>query len=122
MFYGAGPHLFERAQALRANETLAEKLLWAELSNKKLGAKFRRQHPLYKFIADFYCHSLRLVIEVDGGIHNSEEAKEYDENRTYLISEFDIEVIRFTNEEVVNGIENVINTIQSIINKQDSHK
>ena len=117
MFYGAGPHLFDRAKELRKNETKAERLLWWALRNKQLGVKFRRQHPLYKFIADFYCHPLRLVIEVDGGVHNSEEAKEYDENRTYIINEFEIEVVRFSKDEVINNINQVLEQIKQIINK-----
>ncbi|WP_310590576.1 DUF559 domain-containing protein [Dyadobacter sp. CY323] len=56
MHQGAAPILFALAQQLRKNETLAEKILWKHLSNKKLGVKFRRQHPLHLFIVDFYCH------------------------------------------------------------------
>ncbi|MCF0050965.1 endonuclease domain-containing protein [Dyadobacter sp. LJ53] len=115
MHYGASPFLFARARQLRDNETRAEKLLWARLSNKQLGVKFRRQHPLHRFIVDFYCHELKLVIEVDGGIHFSEENQEYDQMRTELIAEFEIKVIRFRNEEIYYEIENVIDLINKFI-------
>ena len=66
LFLGANKFLFDMAGQLRRDETKAEKLLWSKLRNKQLGVKFRRQHPLYSYIVDFYCHSHRLVIEVDG--------------------------------------------------------
>ena len=70
MFYGATPLIFERANQLRKHQTESEKLLWEILKNKRmLGLRFKRQHPIDKYIADFYCHSLKLVIEVDGKIH-----------------------------------------------------
>lgn len=115
MHYGASPLLFERAKQLRENETRAEKLLWARLRNKQLGAKFRRQHPLHFFIVDFYCHELKLVIELDGGIHFKEENQEYDRMRTELIAEFEIRVIRFRNEEIYSEIEIVIDLINKFI-------
>src|SRR5688500_5946222 len=93
--------LFEYARDLRKNETSAEDLLWRNLRDRKLdGLKFRRQHPLDKFIADFYCHEKRLVIEVDGSVHDSRDAKESDEGRTYELKELGITVLRFRNEEV----------------------
>lgn len=79
MFYGAKPHIFEKAKELRNNMTEAEKLLWGKLQkNKIMGLRFKAQHPIDIFIADFYCHKLKLVIEVDGGIHNLPENKEYE--------------------------------------------
>ena len=112
MFYNAMPHIFERAKMLRKNMTSAEKLLWEELKGKKiLGLRFRAQHPIYIFIADFYCHPVKLVIEVDGGIHKSREQKEYDLIREGELNDFGIEVIRFSNEEVEQEIKQVINKI-----------
>jgi very-short-patch-repair endonuclease len=115
MHEGAKPILFERAQNLRKRETEAEKILWEKLSNKQLGVKFRRQHPLYKFIVDFYCHELRLVIEVDGSIHDLKEQAEYDEFRSQLIKHLDIRVIRFRNEEVLHELDKVIEAIRQHI-------
>ncbi|WP_439582318.1 endonuclease domain-containing protein [Dyadobacter bucti] len=115
MHCGAAPILFERAKKLRENETRAEKLLWEQIRNKQLGVKFRRQHPLYFFIVDFYCHELRLVIEVDGEIHLSAENVEYDRMRSALINEHEIKVIRFRNEEIYFEMERVIEIIKSHI-------
>ena len=69
MFYGAAPIIHKQARELRKRQTKAEKVLWDFLTNHKLQVKFRRQHPIGQFIADFYCHNLKLVIEADGEIH-----------------------------------------------------
>ena len=72
MFYGAKPVIFERAKMMRKQMTDAELLVWEILKEKQmLGFRFRSQHPIDIFIADFYCHPLKLVIEIDGGIHKS---------------------------------------------------
>ncbi len=114
MFYGASPLLFARAKVLRLNMTEAEERLWYYLRKNQLkGYKFRRQHPIKYFIADFYCHQARLVIEVDGEIHNTQ--KEYDAGRTYELEELGIIVIRFTNAEVFNNIEKVIEKISGYL-------
>ncbi|SDG96591.1 Very-short-patch-repair endonuclease [Dyadobacter soli] len=115
MHEGAKPILFQRAQDLRKRETEAEKVLWEKLSNKQLGVKFRRQHPLYRFVVDFYCHELRLVVEVDGSVHDSSEQTEYDEFRTMLINQLDIKVIRFRNDEVFNELDKVLEIIRQHI-------
>ncbi len=108
MFYGASPDIFEKAKLLRDSMTDAEKRLWKLLSkNKIMGLRFRPQHPIDRFIADFYCHRIKLIIEVDGGIHNNPENKEYDIGRTFELERFDLKVIRFTNEEIVFNFDNV---------------
>ena len=112
MFLGAGGHLFEMARTLRRQETEAERVLWTKLCKQQPGVKFRRQHPIYNYIADFYCHSHRLVIEVDGPVHNTTEAKFDDSLRTKAFEEFGITVIRFTNEEVLHDVEEVIRKIK----------
>lgn len=72
--WAAKPDIFSKAKELRKSMTIAEKILWKHLRNNKLnGLKFRRQHPLDIFIADFYCHPKRLIIELDGGIHDTLE-------------------------------------------------
>jgi len=114
MFYGASPLLFIRARKLRDQMTEAEQRLWGFLSNKQLkGYKFRRQHPIKYFIADFYCHRARLVVEVDGDIHKFQ--KEYDAGRTYELEELGITVIRFTNAEVFDEIEKVLERISEYL-------
>ena len=116
MWKGASAQIFARARVLRESMTEAEKLLWEELKGNKLdGYKFRRQHPIHKFIADFYCHKLKLVIELDGKYHTSPEQKILDSEREELLTFQKIKVIRFTNDEVLNNIDNVIQEIRGII-------
>ncbi len=108
MHLGAKPILFERARRMRYNMTPAEQLFWSAVNKKQLGVKFRNQHPLMFFIADFYCHELKLVVEVDGGYHKKRDQYEYDENRSAELQESDIKVIRFTNEEIEQNLDNVL--------------
>jgi len=108
MFKGARPQTFAKAKSLRRKMTKAEIVLWEELKTKKLNnLKFRRQHPIHHFIADFYCHELSLIIEIDGGYHNNKEQREYDIQREKLLKFQDVRIIRFTNEEVLNNIEKI---------------
>ena len=91
--------MMQRVKELRRKLTWAEKTLWQALrANRLNGWHFRRQQIIGGFIADFYCHAAALVIELDGGIHNSQQ--EYDRERTELIKTYRIEVIRFQNEEI----------------------
>ena len=113
MFYKARPNIFRKAEELRNNMTEAEKLLWERLSNKQLGVRFKAQHPIERFIADFYCHSAKLVIELDGEIHNQQ--KEYDIGREAEMKKYDIKVIRFTNHEVFENIEGVVERIREYL-------
>lgn len=115
MFYNAKPIIFERAKAMRENMTRAEKAVWDLLKEKKvLGLRFKAQHPIDIFIADFYCHPLKLVVEIDGGVHISEDQIEYDIGREAELDRFGIKVIRFTNEEVETDITHVQNEIERI--------
>ena len=116
MYYGAGREMIEKARILRKNMTGAEKVLWERLRNKRLnGLVFRRQHPVEHFIVDFYCHQHKLVIEVDGSVHNIVEVSARDKGRTYEIEKFGLRVIRFTNDEVINNTEIVIQIIKSYL-------
>ncbi len=113
MFFGAEPILFELAKKLRGNETEAEILLWNHLSkNGILGFRFKRQHPIKYFIADFYCHKAKLIIEVDGGYHKVPEQFEYDINRDKELNKLGLKVIRFTNEEVLFETQNTLEKIE----------
>ncbi|MGE5357300.1 MAG: endonuclease domain-containing protein [Deltaproteobacteria bacterium] len=106
MFLGANPLIFQRAEVLRKKVTEAEKILWEVLKTKKLnGYKFRRQHPILKFILDFYCHESKLGIEIDGQVHNSKEQRFYDEDRTDILKEYGIKIIRFHNNEIIENLE-----------------
>jgi very-short-patch-repair endonuclease len=110
----ATPIVFGYANALKKEMTEAEKIVWEKLRNRRLNdLKFRRQHPIGKFILDFYCHDLKLAVEIDGNIHEQEDVKEKDEGRTYMLTEWGITVLRFTNEEVMNKLGFVLETIKS---------
>ena len=116
MWKGASPKIFSNAKDLRERATKAEEIMWLELRNNKLeGYKFRRQHPLNIYIADFYCHKLKLVIEIDGGYHQTYEQKELDAERTSAIEFQGLKVIRFTNEEVILNVSSIINKIKEFI-------
>ncbi len=118
-YYGAVPGTFEKAKQLRKDSTAAEKYLWQILRNRSiLGFKFRRQHPIYHFIADFYCNKAKLILEVDGDIHLLEHVKEYDKEREAIIKELGIQVLRFTNEEVLAGENAVITKIENYLKKK----
>jgi len=96
--------------------TKAEKTLWNELKNRKLmGLKFRRQHPIHIYIADFFCHEKKLIIEVDGGIHEETERKENDLNRSAELDRLGISVIRFSNDQVLNHLDRVLVEIKNHI-------
>lgn len=115
MFFGAGPLIFENAKQLRNNQTAAEAVLWGSLKKYFPTLKFRRQHPIFIYIADFYCHKLKLVIEVDGLIHEKTEVKENDCQRQAHLERLGLKVLRFTNNEVMTNIEKVIKTIEQFI-------
>lgn len=115
MYFGATPDIFKKAKELRKIETEAEKTLWSKLSKYQiLGLQFRRQHPINRFIADFYCAKVKLVIEVDGGIHDIPEYQDYDIARSEILNDFGITVIRFSNEQILEDLENTINEIIKI--------
>src|SRR5258708_25714172 len=107
MFMGASNLIFQNAHALRNNMTPAEMILWGHLKGSQLGAKFRRQHPLGIYIADFYCHQHKLIIEVDGSIHNIPEIANHDLERQLNIENDGMKVLRFKNEEIFNQLEKV---------------
>ncbi|MCW3105997.1 MAG: hypothetical protein JWQ09_503 [Segetibacter sp.] len=115
----ANPKLYEYGRALRKETTQAEEFLWERIRNKKVnGLKFRRQHPLLNYIADFYCHEKKLVIEVDGTVHITEDNAEYDRGRTFELTELGVTVIRFWNDEVMNDIESVLAKIKEVVQDQ----
>ena len=100
----------QRARELRQEMTPAEKILWEQLRNRKLaGFKFRRQQPIDRFIVDFYCAECKLVIEVDGDIHDLQPAR--DATRTEKLEQLGYCLIRFRNEQVLNQLNTVLETI-----------
>jgi N-acetyl-alpha-D-muramate 1-phosphate uridylyltransferase len=123
MHFGASYLLFKRAEELRKFCTWEEEIVWGYLSGNKLGVRFRRQHPLLFYIADFYCHQLKLVIEIDGSIHNKEDIKINDAQRQIEIEKLGITVIRFNNSQVKNNpekiVEDINKKIQELQNSRD---
>ncbi len=115
MFGKASAQLFRKATSNREAPTEAEAYLWTFLNKNQLGPRFKRQHPLDRFIVDFYCHPLKLIIEVDGGYHQEKEQAEYDLGRTYHLEELDCTLIRFSNEAVLNDTVKVLSEIQAQI-------
>ena len=115
MFSGADKLLFQKAGALRRQQTFAEELLWNYLRTKPCGFKFRRQHPFSNYILDFYCHALGLVIEVDGSIHQVQEIKRNDEQRQKQLEEQGLSFLRFTNNELKLHSEKVIQQIEAYL-------
>lgn len=108
-------NLKKNSRRLRKESTVSEVLLWNELRHDKLGVRFNRQKPLLEFIVDFYCPPLKLVIEVDGSSHNSEDAQEYDRNRQKLIEEYGVHFLRIDDLEVKKDIQNVLLKIRTTI-------
>lgn len=116
MFYSAKGELFNNARMLRKNETEAEKLLWTRLARNQLdGLRFKRQHPIAHYVADFYCHKTKLVIELDGPYHQANNQKIYDEARTDFMIGLGLKVLRFSDEEVMLNMEKVVETISANI-------
>ena len=106
------------ARRLRTNSTGAEVVLWEALRNRKLGgAKFRRQHPLGRYIADFYCHEALLVIELDGSAHDDASQVEYDLVRQKEIEERGLTVLRIKNDEVNENLSATLNKIADALKK-----
>ncbi len=112
MFYGASNLIFERAKKLRNNVTPTEMILWGRLKEHFPNIKFRRQHPISFYIVDLYCHSKKLVIEIDGSIHDFEEMKIKDELRQKELELLGLKVVRFTTKEITNHLESVLKTIE----------
>lgn len=116
-FYRANPDWYGllkvHAKRMRDNPTEAEMALWQYLKGKKLGVGFRRQCVILDFIADFYAPDSDMIIEVDGGYHDTDEQIVLDETRTERLKNKGYRIIRFTNEEVLCDIDNVITTIKN---------
>jgi very-short-patch-repair endonuclease len=100
------------ARDLRRNETLAEKRLWEQLRSRSLeGFKFVRQAPIGPYVADFVCREKKLIVEVDGATHSTDAEVSRDVARTKHLNTLGYEVIRFDNDEVMNGMDQVLTLI-----------
>ena len=106
------PALLEKARQLRQESTSAEEILWSCLRNRQLnGMKFRRLYNLGQYIVDFYCHEARLVIEVDGLVHQKTDQIQRDQQRDLWASQHGFQILRFTNEAIYGYCPQVLSTI-----------
>jgi very-short-patch-repair endonuclease len=107
------PTKLARARQLRREMTPAERTLWAHLRNHRMcGLQFRRQQVIDGFIVDFYCHATRLVVEVDGAVH--EQQTDYDVERDRVLAARGLQVLRFTNDEIRSQLSSVIDRIAGV--------
>ena len=117
MFYGANSFIFQRAEELRKHMTPAEESLWKYVHINEWKLKFRRQHPIANWVVDFYCHQIKLVIEIDGAIHDTEEVKRNDVEREKHLKDFGLTILRFKNDDIFNNKDAVIKKITQTINE-----
>ncbi|HEX8329058.1 MAG TPA: DUF559 domain-containing protein [Hymenobacter sp.] len=104
-----------RARGMRHEPTEAENALWQALRGGRVGAKFRRQHPIHRYIVDFVCIGAKLVVEADGGAHLDPEQRDYDAGRSALLAEMGFRVLRFANERVLGELDAVVEEIQAAL-------
>ena len=106
------PDILKHARSLRSKQTDAEQLLWGLVRDRRFaGKKFRRQHPIGRYILDFYCHEFRLAVELDGGQHNDEETRSRDDRRSRFLSEQGVRVVRFWNHDVLLQTDSVLESL-----------
>jgi very-short-patch-repair endonuclease len=113
------PGALIRAKQLRQRSTPAEEALWKRLRDRKfLGLKFRRQVPIGPYVADFYCHERKLVLELDGEIHEEERQKAHDGNRDANLAVLGYKILRFTNDELENDLDAVLEKARQQIERR----
>ena len=115
-----GEYLKRRRRSLRRNITDGEYALWFWLRNNELGCKFRRQVSIGSFIVDFYCHKLKLIIEVDGGIHNDQI--EYDNRRENWLKSQGYDIIRVNNEDCIHLTDKALKIIKTKIEELTKYR
>ena len=118
IYFGTDPEILKLARENRSHLTPAERKLWTHLRKSILGIKFRRQHPVSRFIADFYSHQAKLVIEIDGGYHDDLDQEKSDQRRQWALEDMGLMVIRFRNEEIEMDVEEVLETIKKVLRKR----
>ena len=107
------PYVVELARECRKKPTEAEKILWQALRGRQLDdMRFYRQRPILRYVADFYCHTARLVVEVDGGIHDKTDQRHYDEERNKTFKAMGLNVLRVSNDDVLHNLQGVLEQIR----------
>jgi very-short-patch-repair endonuclease len=106
----------EWVRRLRAEGTEAEAALWQLVRNRKLiGCKFRRQVPIGRYVADFYSHERKLIVELDGGVHSDPEQQAHDQNRDTFLLSLGLRILRFSNEEALGDSEKILDQIRKAL-------
>ena len=118
LFLAYDRDLVHRAKEMRKNPTAAERKLWEQCLSK-FPHRVLRQRPIDHFIVDFYCAALQLVIEVDGDVHESEQAQVYDEGRSKILQSYGLQVLRVTNAEVLGEFEKVCERVWAFLDLTD---
>ncbi|WP_089892654.1 endonuclease domain-containing protein [Kriegella aquimaris] len=112
--------LQERRRELRKNMTPAEAFLWSHIKARQLdGKRFTKQHSIGYYIVDFYCASQKLIIELDGEVHNNPTAAEYDQKRTAYLNGLGYKVLRFENKMVFDFLSSVLDEIKDNFQEND---
>ena len=116
MHRNASGQIFRNAIELRKTPTKAEEIIWDQFFKKRpMGFKFRFQHPFHIFILDFYCHLLKIEVEIDGKINEDKFQKMYDEERDNFLKDEGLLVVRINNDLIYNNLEEVKNNLLEII-------
>jgi len=115
-YFNNTPEYTYRRTALRHNQTKAEKVLWCELRSKRLGVRFRRQFQIGRYIVDFYCHELRLIVELDGPIHEHQTVA--DSKREAHLTQVGNHVVRYLNDEVLFDRDSVMRHLTNLIEQR----
>jgi very-short-patch-repair endonuclease len=121
-FHRIYPPILQRSRDMRHPLTPAELKVWEKVRNRQLGPKIRRQHPIDRFIADFYCPLVKLIIEIDGDSHVDPDQAAYDLERTSWLEAGGFIVIRFQNDQVQNDLGTVLEIIRMEIRKLTEKK
>src|SRR5947207_9458457 len=122
MFYKAHPLIFKRADELRNNPTYSESLVWNYVKDNQFGIKFRRQHPASNYVLDFYAHTIKLAIEIDGDIHSLEDVKRNDLERRRQLESMGIKFLRFSVHQVEKELDQVLAILKIKIRKLLKHQ
>lgn len=115
IFYKTDSLIFKRSRELRNHITHTEMLMWGYLRTRPAGFKFREQHCFHNYIVDFYFLQLKLLIKIDGSIHNRSDVKEYSNERENAIRSPGIEILRFTNKDVLYKPDSVVEKLNCFI-------
>ncbi|MCO8086177.1 endonuclease domain-containing protein [Acinetobacter lwoffii] len=117
------PQLLQFAKSMRHTTTDAENLMWQLLRAKRfMNLKFRRQHVIAPYILDFYCHEIGLVIELDGSQHGTDDAIEYDVERTKFLEAVGLTVVRYWNHDVLGRMDVVLENLWSVCDDLKENK